>query len=1143
MFKHALFFMSCFLCGIWAVAQNVPTLQQFKKIKVSDTIIIAPKSIQKEGFKVFDSNNKLVDSTNYTVDFVAAKLYIKEKSIKTDSLSISYINYPDFLTRKYQLLDPSLIVPKNTGALRLYKLKQSNKKVASSLFEGLTTSGSISRGITIGNNQNSVFNSELDLQLSGKLSQDVTLKASLQDSNIPIQQGGFSQSIDEFDQIFIEIQAKNWGVRAGDIQISEQKSIFSAFTKKLQGLSANATLASKKATTTIYAAGALVRGIFNQSNIQAQEGNQGPYKLVAQNGDLSILIVSGSETVYVNGLPRTRGENNDYIIDYNAGEIRFNPTFPITADMRISVEYQTTQSNFARILGHGGASYVSKKLNLQSFVYSESDLRDQSLQQSLSDEQKQVLSEAGDQSERAIVQSAVVDTFSENKTLYFNNGTPENPEFVFAASEEDRQRELFNVRFTEVPQNTGNYILSNANVTNPIFRFVAPENGIPQGNFEPIIQLIAPIKLQLAVLKGNYTPSEKASLNFELAASNNDNNLFSDLDDSDNTGAAIHVDFSQRLWKNKKKSWQIGVASGVDYVDAKFRSIEGLYNIEFNRDWNLDLNFVPENQIFNQNSIQFKHVKKGSITYGLDYLDYENQYQGTKHSLTAGLTHKKWNWIQNTSLLSSDATIFKSSFFRNTTNLNYTRSKFWAGIKFLAEANEEKNKQTQELSSISQRFTSYEVYTGVGDSTNVFTKIGYRFRENDSIQNNQLQKVTTSNTFYVDSKLINNEKTQLSFFVNYRVLDDVRESEADKNLNSRIVYRQRLWKNRLQWNTLLETKSGTIAQQEFTFVEVDPGRGQYIWIDFNNDGIQDLQEFEISPFPDEANFIRVLLPRQEFIRTYQNRFSQQLNWNFSSFKKSKQKWKRWFSHFHNQTSYTIDRNVRRVDNRLNLNVFEDSEDDLGLNSNLRNSLFFNRGKQHFSTTYTYLNTKTNNVLVTGSQKNNLLSNRINFSHKIKESWLFELQLEGSNNESEVADTPNRNFIIEAESLAPNISYLLSSQTTFTLGYELSKRENTLEGSERLSQQNFSTSFRTSSKQKATFTGTFNWFENDFEGDAFSPVSFQILEGLEPGTNFTWSAIAQKKLTKFLELNLNYNGRKSESSKTIHTGSVQLRAFF
>ena len=72
---------------------------------------------------------------------------------------------------------------------------------------------------------------------------------------------------------------------------------------------------------------------------------------------------------------------------------------------------------------------------------------------------------------------------------------------------------------------------------------------------------------------------------------------------------------------------------------------------------------------------------------------------------------------------------------------------------------------------------------------------------------------------------------------------------------------------------------------------------------------------------------------------------------------------------------------------------------------------------------------------------------------------------------------------------------------------------------------------------------FNWIENDFNGDSISPVSFQILEGLQPGRNFTWSAIAQKKITKFLELNLNYNGRKAESSRTIHTGSVQLRAFF
>ncbi len=1143
MLQRTLFFIGCFFCGIWVIAQSLPTIQQFKKIKVSDTIIINDVSIQKEGFQLLDTNNVVVDSSKYSVDFVKAKLYLKTQLINTDSLTVSYLRYPEFLTKKYQLLNPNLIVPKNTNALKLYKLKQSNKKVTTSLFEGLTTSGSISRGITVGNNQNSVFNSELDLQLSGKLSEDVTLKASLQDSNIPIQQGGFSQAIDEFDQIFIEIQAKNWGVRAGDIQISEQESIFSVFTKKLQGLSANATIKSDKGETNIYASGALVRGIFNQSNIQGQEGNQGPYKLVGQNGELSILIVSGSETVYVNGLALKRGENNDYIIDYNAGEIRFNPTFPITADMRIIVEYQTTQSNFARILGYGGATYISDKLKLQGFVYSENDLRNQTLQQNFSDEQKQVLSEAGDNPERAISESAFVDTFSENKTLYFNRGTSESPIFEFADSEEDRERELFNVRFTEVPQNTGNYRLLNANVTNRIFEFVDPIASVPQGNFEPIIQLIAPTKLQLAVVRGSFTPSKKTALNFEFAGSNNDNNLFSDIDDSDNTGAAIHVDFSKRLWGKNSKSWQVTLGSGLDYVGAEFRSIENIYNIEFNRDWNLDLDFIPDNQILSKNTIQFKHLKKGILTYGFEYLDFEDQYKGGRHSLNASLVHKRWNWNQNFSLLNSDATVFESSFLRNSTNISYMKEKFWSGIKFLAEANKETNKQTDELSSVSQRFQSYEVFTGVGDSTDVFTKIGYRFRENDSIQNNKLQKVATSNTFYLDSKIINTEKTQLSFFVNYRILDDVRETEADKNVNSRLIYRQRLWKNRLQWNSLIETQSGTLAQQEFTFVEVDPGRGQYIWIDFNGDGIQDLQEFEIGPFPDEANFIRVLLPRQTFIRTYQNRLSQQLNWNFSNFNKSKRKWQQWLSHFHNQTSYVIDRNVRRVNNELNLNVFKDSEDDLGLNSNLRNSLFFNRGKQLFSTTYTYLNTKTNNVLVTGSQENNLESNRINFSHKIKESWLFDFQYENSSNESEVENTPNRNFTIDEESIAPNISYLLSTQSTFTLGYELSKRENIEVGNETLSQQKFSVSFRTANKQNATFTGAFNWFENVFEGDVFSPVSFQILEGLEPGRNFTWNAIAQKKLTKFLELNLNYNGRKSESSRTIHTGSVQLRAFF
>jgi hypothetical protein len=69
------------------------------------------------------------------------------------------------------------------------------------------------------------------------------------------------------------------------------------------------------------------------------------------------------------------------------------------------------------------------------------------------------------------------------------------------------------------------------------------------------------------------------------------------------------------------------------------------------------------------------------------------------------------------------------------------------------------------------------------------------------------------------------------------------------------------------------------------------------------------------------------------------------------------------------------------------------------------------------------------------------------------------------------------------------------------------------------------------------------FLNDFTGNANTPVAYQMLEGLQNGKNYTWSLLFNQKLNSFLNLNLNYLGRKSENSKTIHIGSIQLRANF
>ena len=85
-------------------------------------------------------------------------------------------------------------------------------------------------------------------------------------------------------------------------------------------------------------------------------------KLSGPNGELFVLLVSGSETVYVNGFKLKRGENNDYVIDYNAGEIIFNATYPITSEMRIVVEYQYSDRNYSRIIAYGGGSHKNNKI-------------------------------------------------------------------------------------------------------------------------------------------------------------------------------------------------------------------------------------------------------------------------------------------------------------------------------------------------------------------------------------------------------------------------------------------------------------------------------------------------------------------------------------------------------------------------------------------------------------------------------------------------------------------------------------------------------------------------------------------------------------------------------------------------------------
>ena len=1115
-------------------AQEIKSLYFNKKIAVSnDTIQIEKVSISPSFFKIIDPSGNVIDSSFYKIDYKKGKLIFKKKLVSQDSLTVRYFKYPDYLTKTYSIYDQERVVANEVSG-NLYKVNRSIKKFMP--FDGLNTSGSITRGVTIGNNQNASVSSNLDLQITGKISDKVSLRASIQDSNIPLQDGGYSQKLDEFDQIFIELFTDKWAIRAGDLFLENRNSRFLNFNKKVQGISTRFGFGSPENKTEIFASAALVRGQYARSSFTGQEGNQGPYKLKGNNGELYVLVISGSEKVYVNGILLKRGENNDYMIDYNAGEIIFTSLFPITSELRITVEYQYSDRSYTRFVTYVGANHDAEKWSVGGFLYSENDVKNQPLQQYLSSEQVEILKNAGDNVNLMNAPSAYLDSYSENKILYKKVVFGGFEAFEYSNNPDD---ELYNVKFTLVGNNLGNYVLTNASAIGKIYQYEPPINGVLQGNYEPVTRLIAPTKIQIATVLGKYTPSNKTAFDFEFGISNNDQNLFSAIDDDENKGIAGKLNFKQRLFSKK---WEIDAFGNYQFVQQDFRTIERLFNIEFNRDWNLTA--FEGNQSLLVSGLDFNLPEKGKLSYQFEKLDFSKSFSGNRHVINGLFKLKNWNIQQNSSVLKSDGDYANSTFIRNQSQVKYHFKKNWIGSSLRFENNKEKLSATQQLSFLSQRFTEYGAFVGRGDSTKVFVELGFLQRTNDSLQAGFLKRTNTSQSYYLKSKLLQTNKSDLSLYINYRNLKFEDTSIGiEPSLNSRLVYNDQYFGQLMQVTTAYETTSGTIPQQEFTYLEVEPGQGVYTWIDYNSNGIQELQEFEIAPFPDQATYVRVFLPNQVFVKTHQNKISQSLTFNPIQWRNATG-FRKIISYFYNQTSYLTERKIARNGANFDLSPFSISDENLiGLNASFRNSWFYNRGKQTHSVTHTFVNNRLKSLLSVGSQESNNSSHQLQYVHLYQKSWLFTLSSKTVKTILLSQNYASKNFEVVANQINPKISYLFNKNASWDIFYEYQTKENRIGDLEQLLQNRFGTSFSFASEKKFTMNGEFSLYQNKFEGDTTSPVAFQMLEGLQAGQNMTWRLLLQKNLTEFLDININYQGRKSEMSQTIHTGNVQLRAYF
>ncbi|KAA3657014.1 MAG: hypothetical protein DWQ10_14185, partial [Calditrichaeota bacterium] len=490
---------------VFSDTSSVIPLADFFLVADSDSLVYRDRHLQ-----------RLKD---YHIDFSQSRLVLPVFNFQVgDSLFISYdkLNLP--LRKTYYLHQPqpmpdSLVSPQDISTM----LRLQESEGTDEFSSNLTKSGSLVRGISLGSNQGLKVDSGLRMRVSGEVTEGVEIVATLTDQSTPIQPEGNTQTLQEIDKVFIMLKSRRFETTMGDYSLDFSGTEFTRYQRKLQG--AMATVYPQK-NTHITFSGAVSKGQFRTQEFQGVEGNQGPYQLTGERGQIDILVLAGTERVWIDGVQMVRGENNDYVIEYGSGEITFTRKRLITADSRITVDFQFSDERFQRNLYgmEAGTKLFNEKLAIKSTLLREKDDADNPLGITLTDENRDALAGAGDG--QAYTDGAIY--------VGAGNGSyvVQDSVFVYAGIDQGD----YQVRFSDLGPGNGSYGYEGFGR----YRFA----GEGSGRYAPVILLPTARKHDVAGMRIDYQSTSAIKISTEFAVTDVDNNLYSGIDDGDNTGQA-----------------------------------------------------------------------------------------------------------------------------------------------------------------------------------------------------------------------------------------------------------------------------------------------------------------------------------------------------------------------------------------------------------------------------------------------------------------------------------------------------------------------------------------------------------------------------------------------------------------------------
>ncbi len=1005
------------------------------------------------------------------------------------------------------------------------------------LSSDFVISGSKTFSFEVGSQKDLSLRQGLSLAARGNMSENLEVSLLLSDQNVPVTSQGTTKRLEELDKVLIQVKSPNFTGTLGDYDLKLSQSEFSQYEKKLKGVKGEAAIGDNF----ISAAFASSNGEYFYNRFQGQENKQGPYHLRGKKGKAGIMILPGTERVWVDGKEMQRGSDNDYTIDYSRGTIQFTPRQLITAFSRINVDFEYSVENYQRDFYSGslGTRFFDGKVEFQATGINEKDNRDHPVAFALSSEEREILSGAGNDVFGAAKDGA--EFLGEGKGDYdlFYDSLG-NPYYQYVGSDSGSHQ----VSFSWVGEGKGSYQYKGGG----IYSYVYPGNG----DFLPQILLPLPQSHSLFDFDLSFLPANTFKAQIEWAKSKKDLNTFSSKDDQNNWGDAFSL---RSVYENSDFGLaRLKLEGSYRFLKKNFSPFGRIDLVEKERLWDLQNDSLKSNEQIYQFEGIISPTK--SILLNLDYgeLNLEQAFKSQRQKF--GLQLFPTNWISakggtekiESQKLDQDDLKTEGKWIKNHFSLNNRISKL---STILGWEQEKKNASISGTITDGNRFNQLSGKLSLEELSTLKASTELIYREDDKFE--KWWRDESFSYIWRNRLSMRDYKKMLSSDLEFvRRTKRYAKHLEDQELSG-VDTKENLLLSRLDFyppNQIVNLKfyhsqnQVHSAQRVDTYIDVGEGKGEYRYEDgeyvLDPDGdfilvTEWVGDFE--PSLDLNKSIRLVFsPYKVVSRRSENSFWSNLGKIFStdSFMNLTGKFEgkeNWSSYF----LYPLNKISEETVLHQNLTM----RHDLYLLPNSRPLNFRLRWEK---------SENENNLLSSGREKERTIRKKLFIKSFFSSRYLFESELEDEKRRKSTGE--ELRYLINGKALKMNLTlnHLVQGPSP--------RRWNALE-------LNLSTEYKRNDekiqKVKANFfslspellwsvlsygrlKAQFRWTHLSSSPKDRS-LSYQVSEGKRRGENYDWRFHFDYKLNQYITSSIIYSGEKEPGSMTKHTGKMEVKAYF